>query len=97
MHTEICSSTSVVKDVQQINNIAHPDLSFWTPSVLELVEWVLRPPQGGPPSLPEHSDAVLFLFHVFFVIYKIMVILKCIYLKKYYALLSFLFWVYALI
>lgn len=59
MHTEISSSTSVVKDVQQINNKAHPDISFWTPSVLELVESILRPPQGGPPSLPEQSDAVL--------------------------------------
>ncbi|XP_004498773.1 aberrant root formation protein 4 [Cicer arietinum] len=59
MHTEICSSTSIVKDVQQINNKAHQDISFWTPSVLELVESVLRPPQGGPPSLPEQSDAVL--------------------------------------
>jgi len=63
MHTEISSSTSVVKDVQHINNKAHPDISFWTPSVLELVESILRPPQGGPPSLTEQSDAVFFLFH----------------------------------
>jgi hypothetical protein len=62
MHTEIHSSTSVVKG-QQINHEAHPDISFWSPSVLELVESVLRPPQGGPPSLPEQSDAVFFLFH----------------------------------
>ncbi|KAL1533174.1 aberrant root formation protein 4 [Salvia divinorum] len=33
--------------------------SFWNPSVLQLVEMVLRPPEGGPPSLPEDSDAVL--------------------------------------
>lgn len=32
--------------------------SFWNPSVLELVEMVLRPPEGGPPCLPEDSDAV---------------------------------------
>ncbi|WJX23800.1 hypothetical protein P8452_12988 [Trifolium repens] len=63
MHTEIHSSTSVVKGVQQINHEAHPDISFWSPSVLELVESVLRPPQGGPPSLPEQSDAAFFLFH----------------------------------
>lgn len=73
MHTEICSSTSVAKDVPQKNNKAYPDISFWTPGALELVELVLRPPQGGPPSLPEQSDAVFFLFHVFFVIYKILV------------------------
>ncbi|TKY58104.1 Aberrant root formation protein 4 [Spatholobus suberectus] len=59
MHTAICSSRSIVKDASQIDNKAFPDTSFWNPSVLELVELVLRPPQGGPPSLPEQSDAVL--------------------------------------
>ncbi|XP_020235649.1 aberrant root formation protein 4 [Cajanus cajan] len=59
MHTTICSSRSIVKTAQQIDNKAFPDTSFWNPSVLELVELVLRPPQGGPPSLPEQSDAVL--------------------------------------
>ncbi|GAU29688.1 hypothetical protein TSUD_264240 [Trifolium subterraneum] len=57
LHTE--NHSSVVKGVQQINHKGHPDISFWSPSVLELVESVLRPPQGGPPSLPEQSDAVL--------------------------------------
>lgn len=33
--------------------------SFWDSGVLDLVELVLRPPDGGPPSLPEQSDAVL--------------------------------------
>ncbi|GER27925.1 aberrant lateral root formation 4 [Striga asiatica] len=33
---------------------------FWNPSVLELVEEVLRPPEGGPPPFPEYSDAVKF-------------------------------------
>lgn len=50
---EVCSSTSAAKNVPRTDNKA-----FWTPSVLELVELVLRPPQGGPPSLPERSDAV---------------------------------------
>ncbi|XP_057425580.1 aberrant root formation protein 4 [Lotus japonicus] len=59
MHTEICSRTSAVKNVAPINNKVHPDISFWNPSVLELVELVLRPSQGGPPPLPEQSDAVL--------------------------------------
>ncbi|KAF8034919.1 hypothetical protein BT93_C1059 [Corymbia citriodora subsp. variegata] len=31
----------------------------WSADVLELVELVLRPSKGGPPSLPEQSDAVL--------------------------------------
>ncbi|KAL2963463.1 hypothetical protein AAZX31_17G202600 [Glycine max] len=59
MHTAICSSRSIVKDAPQIDNKAFPDTSFWNPGILELVELVLRPPQGGPPSLPEQSDAVL--------------------------------------
>lgn len=33
--------------------------TFWNASILDLVEFVLRPPNGGPPSLPEQSDAVL--------------------------------------
>ncbi|KAK7260920.1 hypothetical protein RIF29_27221 [Crotalaria pallida] len=59
MHTELRSSTSTGRNVPQIDSKTYPDISFWTPSVLELVELVLRPPQGGPPSLPEQSDAVL--------------------------------------
>ncbi|XLS61925.1 hypothetical protein HN51_016153 [Arachis hypogaea] len=58
MHMEVCNSTSV-KEVSDSNNETHPDMPFWTPSVLELVELVLRPPLGGPPSLPDASDAVL--------------------------------------
>ncbi|XLU62456.1 hypothetical protein S245_021665 [Arachis hypogaea] len=58
MHMEVCNSTSV-KEAPDSNNEMHPDMPFWTPSVLELVESVLRPPRGGPPSLPDASDAVL--------------------------------------
>ncbi|KAM7275988.1 hypothetical protein ACFE04_017854 [Oxalis oulophora] len=32
---------------------------FWSPTILELVELVLRPSEGGPPLLPENADAVL--------------------------------------
>ena len=73
---EVSGSTSIVKEVPETDNKACPDMSFWTPGVLELVELVLKPLRGGPPSLPEQSDAVLFLFHhfhVFFVIYLILV------------------------
>ncbi|XP_017428261.1 aberrant root formation protein 4 isoform X2 [Vigna angularis] len=57
MHTAICNSRSIVKDAPQIENKAFPDTPFWNPGVIELVELVLRPPQGGPPFLPEQSDA----------------------------------------
>jgi len=65
MHTAICNSRSTVKDAPQIENKAFSDTPFWNPGVIELVELVLRPPQGGPPFLPEQSDAVFFLFYVF--------------------------------
>lgn len=41
-----------------LNSEVSQSTSFWNPSVLELVEMILRPPKGGPPSLPEYSDAV---------------------------------------
>ncbi|XP_047963578.1 aberrant root formation protein 4 [Salvia hispanica] len=41
------------------NSEVSQSTSLWNPSVLQLVEMVLRPPEGGPPSLPEDSDAVL--------------------------------------
>ncbi|XP_038897736.1 aberrant root formation protein 4 [Benincasa hispida] len=57
MHTELCRKRAT--EIQQIDTEAHPEPSFWTASILELVEQVLRPPKGGPPVLPEQSDAVL--------------------------------------
>lgn len=38
---------------------------FWSSYALDLVGLVLKPPKGGPPSLPEDSDPVL-LFSVIF-------------------------------
>ncbi|KAL3635097.1 hypothetical protein CASFOL_022151 [Castilleja foliolosa] len=39
--------------------------SFWNPSVLEMLEEVLKPPEGRPPRLPEYSDAVLSALNLF--------------------------------
>ncbi|XP_022940401.1 aberrant root formation protein 4 [Cucurbita moschata] len=58
MHMELCRKR-VGTDVQQVDSEARPKPSFWTAGILELVEQVLRPPKGGPPVLPEQSDAVL--------------------------------------
>ncbi|KAG9456232.1 hypothetical protein H6P81_000740 [Aristolochia fimbriata] len=33
--------------------------SCWSSNALELVEFILKPPHGGPPSLPEQSEPVL--------------------------------------
>lgn len=34
----------------------------WASHALELVELILRPPEGGPPCLPDHSEQVHFSF-----------------------------------
>ena len=46
---------------QQNGTICSP---FWSYGALELVELVLRPPKGGPPTLPEDSEAVLPLYQL---------------------------------
>ncbi|EPS58328.1 hypothetical protein M569_16488, partial [Genlisea aurea] len=38
---------------------------FRNPSVLRFVEFVLKPPAGGPPRLPDYSDAVLSALNLF--------------------------------
>ncbi|XP_057781217.1 aberrant root formation protein 4 [Salvia miltiorrhiza] len=57
MHLEKVKRNASVDTVP--NSEVSQSSSFWNPSVLELVQMVLRPPDGGPPSLPEDSDAVL--------------------------------------
>nr|AWA45119.1 hypothetical protein SS46I23_000003 [Saccharum spontaneum] len=34
-------------------------LPHWASHALELVELILRPPEGGPPCLPDHSEQVI--------------------------------------
>ncbi|KAF9613688.1 hypothetical protein IFM89_010130 [Coptis chinensis] len=43
-----------------------PRLPFWDTNVLELVEMLLKPSQGGPPSLPEQNDAVFLTLSLYF-------------------------------
>ncbi|GLT76836.1 hypothetical protein SLA2020_484720 [Shorea laevis] len=60
MRTERSQRTSIETDeVSKDNNKACQTTLFWSASVLELVEFILRPPKGGPPVLPESGDAVL--------------------------------------
>lgn len=40
----------------QIRNAGSP---FWSSHALDIVELMLKPPKGGPPPLPEHSEPVL--------------------------------------
>ncbi|XAR71019.1 hypothetical protein NMG60_11028098 [Bertholletia excelsa] len=59
MHMENCQRMSTQRQIiEEANNESH-STAFWNAAVLELVELVLRPPKGGPPSLPEYGDAVL--------------------------------------
>ncbi|KAL8482663.1 hypothetical protein ACS0TY_025630 [Phlomoides rotata] len=57
LHLERAKRNTLADD--GLNGEVSQAASFWNPSVLELVEMVLRPPCGGPPSLPEYNDAVL--------------------------------------
>ncbi|KAI3687138.1 hypothetical protein L1987_80829 [Smallanthus sonchifolius] len=41
------------------NNMLLHSSPFWAVKVLDFVEFVLKPPNGGPPILPEFTDAVL--------------------------------------
>ncbi|WP_459806190.1 hypothetical protein, partial [Herbidospora sp. RD11066] len=41
------------------DNITQHLSPFLTAKVLDFVEFVLKPPMGGPPSLPEFTDAVM--------------------------------------
>ncbi|GAB4856661.1 hypothetical protein Ancab_014575 [Ancistrocladus abbreviatus] len=56
LHTGNCKQVSA--QISQEEK-AGSSTSFYNADVLELVDFVLRPPSGGPPVLPEQSDAVL--------------------------------------
>jgi hypothetical protein len=51
----------VVEDVRQ-------ESPFASRKVLDLIDFVLRPPSGGPPDLPHQTDAVFCILsrHVLF-------------------------------
>ncbi|KAK6237023.1 hypothetical protein SCA6_012360 [Theobroma cacao] len=60
MHMESTLRTSIGKnEVLGADDKACKNTLFWSTSILELVESVLRPLNGGPPILPENGDAVL--------------------------------------
>lgn len=47
------------EDTKEENKIFESSSPFWTVKVVDCVEFVLKPPKGGPPSLPELTDAIL--------------------------------------
>nr|GLL37820.1 aberrant root formation protein 4 [Ipomoea trifida] len=59
MHAEYSKRTSVDNGGLEAKIVASKCPIFWDDSILDLVELVLKPPTGGPPSLPEYTDAVL--------------------------------------
>ncbi|PON71289.1 Glomulin/ALF [Parasponia andersonii] len=60
MHKENRPRTAVEKGkTTATESRARPLTPFWSAGVLELVGLVFKPPKGGPPSLPEHGDAIL--------------------------------------
>ncbi|XP_061966258.1 aberrant root formation protein 4 isoform X2 [Populus nigra] len=56
LYKEGFQRTATGKDEEKQANKAAP---LWVTRALELVELIFRPPKGGPPSFPEHGDAVL--------------------------------------
>lgn len=59
LHSEITKRTSKIGKVLEAGNGADVKACFWSADILQFVEMVLRPPNGGPPSLPDSSYAVL--------------------------------------
>ncbi|KAH7841425.1 hypothetical protein Vadar_029718 [Vaccinium darrowii] len=59
MRMENCQRISRGNQVIQAQINSCHSIAFWNDGALELVELVLRPPKGGPPSLPDYGDAVL--------------------------------------
>ncbi|KAG5562907.1 hypothetical protein RHGRI_005596 [Rhododendron griersonianum] len=59
MRMENCQRISRGNQVIQAQKNSCHSTAFWNDGPLELVGLVLRPPKGGPPSLPEYGDAVL--------------------------------------
>ncbi|CAH9086805.1 unnamed protein product [Cuscuta europaea] len=59
MNAEYSKKSSMSNGGLESKASASTFLLFWDDSTLELVELVLKPPTGGPPSLPEYTDAVL--------------------------------------
>ncbi|KAK8610188.1 hypothetical protein V6N13_081355 [Hibiscus sabdariffa] len=60
MHRESTLRMSVCKDkALEADSKSRQNTLFWSTGILELVESVMRPVAGGPPILPDNSDAVL--------------------------------------
>ncbi|XP_071692952.1 aberrant root formation protein 4 [Rutidosis leptorrhynchoides] len=60
MHKQYLQNIPKLNGVEKSeNNIFQHSSPFWSARVLDLVEFVLKPPNGGPPSLPDSTDAVL--------------------------------------
>ncbi|XP_020103591.1 aberrant root formation protein 4 isoform X2 [Ananas comosus] len=48
-----------VRNVKDAQFESGSHYSSWSSQALELVELILKPPEGGPPALPDHSEQVL--------------------------------------
>ena len=58
MHKESCQRVANGNGISDVKYLEYQNNVFWSVETLELVELILKPPQGGPPILPEDSDAV---------------------------------------
>lgn len=69
MHKESCQRVANGNGISDVKYLEYQNNVFWSVETLELVELILKPPQGGPPILPEDSDAVSLFYKYSFVIF----------------------------
>lgn len=75
----------VSRESRQADNDCIEDEGFrgnglprWASHALELVELILRPPEGGPPCLPDHSEQVYLLLMI---LLRLKIMITCVYTK----------------
>ncbi|KAM0061552.1 putative YAP-binding/ALF4/Glomulin [Helianthus debilis subsp. tardiflorus] len=68
MHREYPQKVS--KENESAKAESNSSSPFWTDKVLDFVEFVLRPPHGGPPILPEFTDAVTLMLYLAYMFCK---------------------------
>ncbi|KAK1276612.1 Aberrant root formation protein 4 [Acorus gramineus] len=52
-------SSQRMEKIKLLESNGNSNPSFWSPNTLEFLELILKPPKGGPPSLPEQSEVVI--------------------------------------
>ncbi|KAK1287416.1 Aberrant root formation protein 4 [Acorus calamus] len=57
--TDYQKSSQRKEKIKLLESNGNSNPSFWSRNTLEFLELILKPPKGGPPSLPEQSEVVI--------------------------------------